>query len=245
MKGISKRTKKKTTAELDAVSANVSVLQDTVKTAPESPLQSEKEMRADKPESAVIAQAAASLQVVLSVLQETAKTAPESPVQSEKEMRAAKPESAVIAQAAASLQLVLLLMDPATRQFELLQLEFDSDKARVSDIVSQIPVYVTEGPIRQQNYVGVFDETAKKMDEKVRLFDFCSGKKVLVAIPKGIAVKDCARLARPILGDAQVVKMVCCTRTAPMPFLLLLSQCMALSLSLSFSLSAAALSTWF
>jgi hypothetical protein len=97
---------------------------------------------------------------------------------------------APMAEVNASLQLVLLLMDPASRRFELLQLEFDSVKARVSDIISQIPVSVTEAAIRQQKYEGVLDDSAHKMDENVHLVDFCSGKKILVALPEGLPVKD-------------------------------------------------------
>jgi hypothetical protein len=109
---------------------------------------------------------------------------------------------------AMTLQLVLLLMDPTTRRFELLQLEFDSDKARVSDIIAQIPISVTESSIKNQQYEGVVDESGKTMNEFVRLIDFCKGKTVLVALPKGITVKECVRLARPILCDKQVEKMV-------------------------------------
>jgi hypothetical protein len=109
---------------------------------------------------------------------------------------------------AMTLQLVLLLMDPTTRRFELLQLEFDYDKARVSDIIAQIPISVTEASIKNQQYEGVVDESGKTMNEFVRLIDFCKGKTVLVALPKGITVKECVRLARPILCDKQVEKMV-------------------------------------
>jgi hypothetical protein len=107
-----------------------------------------------------------------------------------------------------SLQLVLLLMDPSTRRFELLQLEFDSVRARVVDIIAQIPFSVTEEAIRGQEYVGVINEEGKLMDSTVRLVDFCKEKQVLVALPKGLPVKECSRLARPILSDGQVLKMV-------------------------------------
>jgi hypothetical protein len=52
------------------------------------------------------------------------------------------------------LKVVLLLMDPETRRFELLQLEFDSLKALVSDVLAQIPVSVTEEALRKQTYTG-------------------------------------------------------------------------------------------
>jgi hypothetical protein len=108
-----------------------------------------------------------------------------------------------------SLQLVLLLMDPSTRRFELLQLEFDSMRARVVDIIAQIPISVTEEAIREQEYVGVIGEDGKFMDSTIRLVEFCKKKQVLVALPKGLAAKECIRLARPILSDTQVLKMVC------------------------------------
>lgn len=107
-----------------------------------------------------------------------------------------------------SLQLVLLLLDPSTRRFELLQLEFDSMRARVVDIIAQIPMSVTEEAIKKQQYEGVISETSKLMDPTIRLVDFCKEKQVLVALPAGLAVKECVRLARPILSDAQVLKMV-------------------------------------
>ena len=107
-----------------------------------------------------------------------------------------------------SLQLVLLLMDPTSRRFELLQLEFDSDKAKVSDIISQIPVSVTEDAIRKQKYVSVVDCHQNEMGGRAVLAEFCKEKEVLVALPQDISVKDCVRLARPILKDEKVVTMV-------------------------------------
>lgn len=106
------------------------------------------------------------------------------------------------------LQLVLLLMDPNTRRFELLQLEFDSDNARVSDIMAQIPLSVTEESIRSQEYDGVLDASGIIMNGYARLVDFCTERTVLVAQPKGLTAKECNRLARPILCDGQVEKMV-------------------------------------
>jgi hypothetical protein len=107
-----------------------------------------------------------------------------------------------------SLQLVLLLLDPITRRFELLQLEFDSTRARVADIIAQIPVSVTEEAIKQLQYEGVIGETQESKGMEVRLVDFCKEKQVLVALPKGLPIKECIRLARPILNDGQVLNMV-------------------------------------
>ena len=106
------------------------------------------------------------------------------------------------------LKVVLLLMDPETRRFELLQLEFDSLKALVSDVLAQIPVSVTEESLRKQAYTGICGYKGIEMTENKLLADFCQGNEVLVAIPTGVSAKECARLARPILGDEKVIAMV-------------------------------------
>jgi hypothetical protein len=106
------------------------------------------------------------------------------------------------------LKVVLLLMDPETRRFELLQLEFDSLKALVSDVLAQIPVSVTEEALRLQTYTGIAGKDGVEMAPTKLLATFCKGNEVLVAIPDGIPAKECARLARPILSDEKVVDMV-------------------------------------
>jgi hypothetical protein len=106
------------------------------------------------------------------------------------------------------LKVVLLLMDPQTRRFELLQLEFDSLKALVSDVLAQIPVSVTEDALRKQTYSGVCGHAGQEMTSDKLLATFCHGNDVLVAIPSGLTAKECARLAKPILGDVKVGAMV-------------------------------------
>ena len=106
------------------------------------------------------------------------------------------------------LKVVLLLMDPETRRFELLQLEFDSDKALVSDVLTQIPVAVTEEVLKKQSYVGISGAAGTEMKASVLLSEFCEGNDVLVAVPEGVAAQECARLARPILNDDKVINMV-------------------------------------
>ena len=109
---------------------------------------------------------------------------------------------------ASSLEVILLLMDPSSRRFELLQLEFDSDKARVSDILAQIPLSVTEEAIRKQKYKGICDKNGNEQLESVPLVNFCRGMDVLIALPKSLSVEECSKLAYPILSDAKVLKMV-------------------------------------
>lgn len=106
------------------------------------------------------------------------------------------------------LKVVLLLMDPMTRRFELLQLEFDSEKALVSDVLAQIPLSVTEPSLRTQTFEGIVGKDGQEMTHHQLLAEKVSGNEVLVAVPKGSNAKDCSRLARPILGDDKVVTMV-------------------------------------
>ena len=106
------------------------------------------------------------------------------------------------------LRVVMLLMDPTSRRFELLQLEFDSLKALVSDVLAQIPVSVTEESLRKQVYTGICGKDGKEMAPTKLLADFCKGNDVLVAVPEGMPAKDCARLAKPIICDDKVVQMV-------------------------------------
>ena len=108
----------------------------------------------------------------------------------------------------------MLLMDPLSRRFELLQLEFDSSRAKVSDLLTQIPLSVTEPALQAQPYVGVLDSSANLQECSTRLLeaigkpDTSKAKMVLVAKPKGLSTKETMRLTKPILTDAQVSKMV-------------------------------------
>jgi hypothetical protein len=106
------------------------------------------------------------------------------------------------------LKIVLLLMDPVTRRFELLQLEFDSLNATVNDILVQIPVSVTEEALRKQKYVAICGPDAKEKSSTDMLSNFCVGNGVLVAIPDGLQSRECVRLATPILSDTKVTQMV-------------------------------------
>jgi hypothetical protein len=99
-------------------------------------------------------------------------------------------------------------MDPATRRFELLQLEFDSMKAIVSDVLAQIPLSVTEKSLRFQVYTGIVGQSGKELTSSQLLSGFCKGNDILVAIPQGYSASDSARLAHPILGDSRVDRMV-------------------------------------
>ena len=108
----------------------------------------------------------------------------------------------------AALQVILLLMDPGTRRFELLQLEFDSNHAIVKDVLAEVPLSVTEEVLRKQNYSGVCDRTGQELYVSTRLSEACGPADILIAIPENVPAMECARLAKPILQDKNVVEMV-------------------------------------
>ena len=102
----------------------------------------------------------------------------------------------------------------------MLQLEFISSKAKVSDLLTQIPLSVTEQVLQEQPYNGVMDETGVVKVGSTWLVEAFGGqaqqakqpnsslKLVLVAKPDGLSTKETMQLAKPILTNSQVAKMV-------------------------------------
>uniref|UniRef100_A0A7S4NFY1 Uncharacterized protein n=1 Tax=Odontella aurita TaxID=265563 RepID=A0A7S4NFY1_9STRA len=109
-----------------------------------------------------------------------------------------------------AIQIILLLMDPSSRRFELLQLEFDSTRALVSDVLCQIPHSATVESMRTQKYRAVCDRKGREMDNGSKLDGFTKGKEgeVILAIPQDMSSRECAKLAKPILSDPNVVAML-------------------------------------
>ena len=121
--------------------------------------------------------------------------------------KAVKP-AASSATAPKPIQVVLLLMDPNSRRFELLQLEFDSNKALVSDVVRQVQSSATETTLRNLSYGGVCDQDGNEMIQSLKLSHFCVGNEIVMAIPMGMTGKATLKLAHPILSDPKVADMV-------------------------------------
>jgi len=109
------------------------------------------------------------------------------------------------------IQVFVLLMDPTSRRFELLQLEFDANKATVGDIQHQIKHSATEKTLRDMVYDGVCDRTGVEMISSMKLLRFCNGGDVVMAMPRGMTGKETAKLAKPILNDPKVENMASVT----------------------------------
>lgn len=108
------------------------------------------------------------------------------------------------------IHVILLLMDPQTRRFELLQLEFDSSTAKVSDIFAQIAVSATEPTLKSQTYKTLTDLKGNGLAANRNLAEYIDAAGIVIAVPSttkedGAAV---AKMAAPILSNANVHKMV-------------------------------------
>lgn len=102
------------------------------------------------------------------------------------------------------LRVVLLLMVPKTRRFEFMQLDFDSNKAVVGDVLSRVPHSVMVGAVlcQQQSYEGICDRTGQELCSSTRLADACCGStNILIAIPSVVDLRECARLANTVIQE--------------------------------------------
>jgi hypothetical protein len=125
------------------------------------------------------------------------------------------------------LDLVVLLMHPLSHRFELLQLEFDeASRAKVSDLLSQIPLSVTEVCLKDQLYDSILDQDSTdqgkprvlKSTRLVEAFGHAgsklmhessaSSKMVLVARPQGVSDMDALKMAKPIFANKDIANMV-------------------------------------
>ena len=110
------------------------------------------------------------------------------------------------------IHIILLLMDPGTRRFELLQLEFDSRIAIVEDIFSQISSSATEPSLKSQTYVDICTPKGIKLEKSKMVSEYATKAIVVIAVPEfpnGVdSVEAATKMAKPILGNPKVKKMV-------------------------------------
>jgi hypothetical protein len=106
-----------------------------------------------------------------------------------------------------TIRAVLLLMDPNSRKFELIQLEFDSTIALVADVLHQAQSY--QSATRNLKYEGVCNQNGHEMISSLNLSIYCKGNEIVtIAIPEGMDGNETLQLAQPILSDSKVIDMV-------------------------------------
>lgn len=112
------------------------------------------------------------------------------------------------------LLVVLLLMDSKTRRFELIQLAFDAELATVKDVLGQISSSATEQALKTQVYENVCSVNGTEPIAKEILLKTCfktldsRQENILLAVPTGMDVHVCKKLAVPILNDPKVKAML-------------------------------------
>lgn len=105
---------------------------------------------------------------------------------------------------------ILLLMDPSTRRFEILQLEFDSGNAKVKDIFDQIPISATEASLKIQSYSRLCNLKGEELDVNLDLKNYIESAGIVIAVPTGATEPSStlARMATPILTNPKVHSML-------------------------------------
>lgn len=107
-------------------------------------------------------------------------------------------------------QVILLIMDPASRRFELLQLEFDSAMSKIADIFQQIPEAATEEILQKTTYKAIITPKGEELKPEMSLSEFAGGATVVIAVPQNTeeSLEKCAAMAVPILTNNKVHKML-------------------------------------
>lgn len=108
------------------------------------------------------------------------------------------------------IHVVLLLMDPKTRRFELLQLEFDPNTAKVDDVFSQISLSATEPTLRSQNYDSLYTLGGEELKAGLELGEYIEKAGIVIAVPSSSEEKpeSVTKMANPILSNPKVHAML-------------------------------------
>jgi hypothetical protein len=108
------------------------------------------------------------------------------------------------------IHIILFIMDPETCQFELLELEFDSEIAKVSDIYKQIPIAANDKFLQNAPYKAIITTEGEELIHDVNLSEYVTDVAVAIAVPKSInaSFQTCASTIKPILALSKVQNMV-------------------------------------
>mmetsp|Transcript_23302 Transcript_23302/g.35953 ORF Transcript_23302/g.35953 Transcript_23302/m.35953 type:complete len:456 (-) Transcript_23302:467-1834(-) len=107
-------------------------------------------------------------------------------------------------------QILLLIMDPASRRFEVLQLDLDMEQAIVSDLLHQISESATDSVLQNVAYCGVcrpYSDTSLDASSWLQASGI-QDDDVLIAIPRGMDLNRVHTLAEPILIDPHVASVL-------------------------------------
>jgi hypothetical protein len=108
------------------------------------------------------------------------------------------------------IHVILLVMDPKTRRFELLQLEFDSATSKVSEIFVQLAASATEPSLKSQTYEMLVNVKGDELVHSKSLAEYFDSAGIVIAVPTTTVESGAiiARMANPILTNPRVHAMV-------------------------------------
>lgn len=119
-----------------------------------------------------------------------------------------------------SYKIFLLLLQPKLKTFELIQLIYSPNDTTIGDIIAMIPDNSTEPALGTQKYIGL---CRPKTEEEILDHDLLASEprssagvhsakitlgEILVAIPDGYSGADVAVLAKQILSNPKIVKLL-------------------------------------
>jgi hypothetical protein len=108
------------------------------------------------------------------------------------------------------IHIILLIIDPKTRRFELLQLEFDSATAKVSHIFPQIAVSLTEPSLKLQTYEILMNIKGDELVPSKNLVEYFDSAGIVISVPSTTMESGdvIAKMANWILSKPRVHDMV-------------------------------------
>lgn len=117
-----------------------------------------------------------------------------------------------------SYKIFLLLLQPAKKTFELIQLVYSPNDTTVGDIIAMIPANATEPALGTQTYTGL---CRPKLQQEIWDHELMASEsrpgvvsaqitlgEILVAIPEGYSGADVSVLAKQILSNPKIVKLL-------------------------------------
>ena len=122
-------------------------------------------------------------------------------------------------------RVLVLLMDPIKKQYELTSITYsptvpskqksssstsEEESTPIRTLLKLIPAAVSHKPLKKQIYTGFCRPTVgKEMVNLLTVEDYAiRDDEVLIAIPQGFTGSDCIVLAKPILADPRLVRLL-------------------------------------
>jgi len=112
------------------------------------------------------------------------------------------------------IQVVLFLTDNTKSRFELVKFDLDSSKARINEMLNEIPNLATDETLRAKKYVAICSRKGAEMgkfklvNEYFRREGNNTVSNFALAVQEGMTAKDAVRVSKPILSDDKILSML-------------------------------------